>query len=470
MPLLPPSAAPGSEPVAGDDSSFTPLARQLLDAVQDVVFILDYPSMRIAYCNQPAQAFFAEAFGLDHPEGRSGLELVDHPRERIWEGFIAKAVNNGTHEEEYRRGISGRRWRLHLRRQPASGPARAIAVTCHDLTAIETTREELAHSEHRYGALFAAMGTGVVFQGRDGHLVGANPAAERILGRPLSAMLGMTPDLPDWAAVREDGTPFPAAEHPAMLALRTGQPQEDVVMGIRRPDGSRRWLSVNARPVEYGRHGRVDMVVNSFHDVTETRYLQQQLKAQVQQLDRALEQSLAAMAELIEMRDPYTAGHQRKVAALAHEIAREMGLDDARCQLVRMAAMVHDIGKNAVPLELLVKPSRLTDLEREIIKQHVDAGYRTLLTIEFAAPVAEIVRQHHERLDGSGYPLGLRGEAIGLEARIIAVADTVDAMSAHRPYRPSLGMAAAMAELDGQAGVRYDADVVRAFHRTLERA
>jgi putative nucleotidyltransferase with HDIG domain len=181
----------------------------------------------------------------------------------------------------------------------------------------------------------------------------------------------------------------------------------------------------------------------------------------------ALEESLLAMAEMIEMRDPYTAGHQQNVARLADRIAREMGLSDERCRIVRLAALVHDIGKNAIPVEILVKPASLSPLEHEMVKLHVEAGYQVLSRIQFAQPVADIVRQHHERLDGSGYPLGLAGDQILLEARILAVADTADAMVNHRPYRPARGLKAALAVLEQSAGAHYDPDVVDAFKRTM---
>ena len=174
------------------------------------------------------------------------------------------------------------------------------------------------------------------------------------------------------------------------------------------------------------------------------------------------------MAEMIEMRDPYTAGHQQNVAQLADRIAREMGLGEDRCRMIRLAALVHDIGKNAIPIDLLVKPTGLSPLEFDMVKQHVEAGYHVLSRIEFAQPVADIMRQHHERLDGSGYPHGLAGDQILLEARILAVADTVDAMVNHRPYRAARGMPATLALLEQSAGAHYDPDVVAAFKRTVQ--
>jgi len=163
-----------------------------------------------------------------------------------------------------------------------------------------------------------------------------------------------------------------------------------------------------------------------------------------------------------EARDPYTAGHQRRVARLSRAIALEMGMGETRSRQVEMAALVHDIGKIEVPSEILVKPGRLNPLEFKLIQVHPATAHRILSSIELPWPLAEIVYQHHEAMDGSGYPRGLAGEQILPEARIISVADTVEAMSSHRPYRPAHGLEAALEELRKCRGGRYDAAVVDA--------
>jgi putative nucleotidyltransferase with HDIG domain len=171
------------------------------------------------------------------------------------------------------------------------------------------------------------------------------------------------------------------------------------------------------------------------------------------------------MAVTVETRDPYTAGHQRRVADLARAIAAEMNLKSEQLDSVRMASMIHDIGKISIPSEILTKPTHLTDLEFNLIKTHSDSGYNILKDIEFPWPVANIVLQHHERMDGSGYPQGLKGSDILLEARIIAVADVVEAISSHRPYRPALGIEAALEEIEKNKGILYDNTVTDACLR-----
>lgn len=174
-----------------------------------------------------------------------------------------------------------------------------------------------------------------------------------------------------------------------------------------------------------------------------------------------MNQAVDLLSSATELRDPYTAGHQRRVADLACAIAQELGFSEDRVQGLRVAALVHDFGKSlAVPGEILSKPGRLTKEEMNLIRAHPEVGYEILRKIEFPWPVAETVRQHHERLDGSGYPQGLRGEGILLEARILAVADVVEAMASHRPYREALGLEKALAEIETGKGRLYDPRVV----------
>ena len=186
------------------------------------------------------------------------------------------------------------------------------------------------------------------------------------------------------------------------------------------------------------------------------------LKKAHHRLQCTLEQTVGALASTVEMKDPYTAGHQRRVARLACAIARELGLSNEMICAIRMAGLVHDIGKISVPSEILTRPSRLPVLEMNLIKRHVETGYEILKGIEFEWPIARIERQHHERMNGSGYPRGLSGDDILLEARIIAVADVVEAMSSHRPYRAALGIDKALEELSQNRGTLYDPEVVDA--------
>jgi len=190
--------------------------------------------------------------------------------------------------------------------------------------------------------------------------------------------------------------------------------------------------------------------------------LEQMVAKRTHQLKQALDGIIHAIAKTVEIRDPYTAGHQLRVARLAFAIAKEMGLPEHQAEGIRIAGTVHDLGKISVPVDILSRPSQLTEMEFGIIKTHPETGYNILKDIEFPWPIAEIVLQHHERMDGSGYPQGLSGENIFLEARVLAVADVVEAMASHRPYRPALGQDKALEEIRQNRGILYDTVVVDA--------
>ncbi len=186
-------------------------------------------------------------------------------------------------------------------------------------------------------------------------------------------------------------------------------------------------------------------------------------------VQRLVEGAIRALAKAIEMRDPYTASHQRRVTKLANIIAKKMDLTQGQISTVRVAATIHDIGKIYVPAEILAMPRKLNSMEMDIIKQHPKVGYDILKTEEFPWPIAKIVLQHHERLNGSGYPSGCSGKDIALEARIVAVADVVEAMSSHRPYRAALGVDKALREILEHRGVLYDKKVVDVCAKVLFR-
>jgi putative nucleotidyltransferase with HDIG domain len=186
------------------------------------------------------------------------------------------------------------------------------------------------------------------------------------------------------------------------------------------------------------------------------------IKLEYSEMEKAMDGVVHALSLVVESRDPYTAGHQRRVAGLARSIAARMGLSEWQVMGVYISGLVHDVGKVAVPAEILSKPGRISQYEFNIIKAHSQVGYEILQKINFPWPVTTAILQHHERLDGSGYPAGISGDHIILEARIIGVADVVEAMSSHRPYRPSLGLGRALEEIASRRGILYDHRVVDA--------
>jgi len=224
--------------------------------------------------------------------------------------------------------------------------------------------------------------------------------------------------------------------------------------------GDLRWVRTLTNPVfEAGIFAGARGVL---FDISDRKTAEDVLRRTLDDLSKALGGVIHVLTAVTEQRDSYTAGHQRRVADLAQAIGREMGLAADRVEGLRMAGIVHDIGKISIPSEILTKPTRLTDIEFEIIKCHPQVGHDILCDVAFSWPLAEIVLQHHERMDGSGYPRGLKGQDLLPDARILAVSDVVEAMASHRPYRPSLGVDAALTEIEKNRGTLYDPDVVSA--------
>ncbi len=188
--------------------------------------------------------------------------------------------------------------------------------------------------------------------------------------------------------------------------------------------------------------------------------LEHKVEERTCKLNKALDGVIQSMGRIIEFRDPYTAGHQVRVAKLATKIAKEMGVQKEQLDCINVAGQIHDVGKISVPAEILSKPGQLTEAEFAIIKAHPKVGYDIIADIEFPWPIANVILQHHEKMDGTGYPQGLKGENILLEARILCVADVLEAMSSHRPYRPGLGLEKALNEISKNKGRLYDSNVV----------
>lgn len=200
----------------------------------------------------------------------------------------------------------------------------------------------------------------------------------------------------------------------------------------------------------------------------ERKSIERERQQAAERMKRVLLQTVKAVSLTLEMRDPYTAGHQRRVAQLATAIGERLGFDPDRLEGLHTGALIHDLGKINVPSDFLSRPGKLSDAAFGVIKSHPDVGAEIVEGIDFPWPVAQMIRQHHERLDGSGYPDGLAGDDIILEARILAVADVVEAISSHRPYRPSLGLDAALTEIRDKSGTHYDPTVVEACLQVIK--
>ncbi len=218
-------------------------------------------------------------------------------------------------------------------------------------------------------------------------------------------------------------------------------------------DGGTRWVEANAILFEWDKK---KAELSFLKDITDKKISEMEVQKTLDSLKKAFSTIVQVMVSAVEARDPYTAGHQKRTADLARAIAVEMGLPHEKVDGIRMAGSIHDIGKLSIPADILSRPSRLTDIEFSLIKEHSRQGYEILKDVESPWPLAQIVYQHHERMNGSGYPRNLKGEEILMEARIMAVADVVESMASHRPYRPALGIESALAEIEKNKGILYD--------------
>jgi len=262
-----------------------------------------------------------------------------------------------------------------------------------------------------------------------------------------------------------DDRPATDATHGAYLEGHV--PIFDVEQRLRTASGEWKWIRARGTAVALDASGAPMRMVGTHADISDRKQVEEDLRLSADRLRRTVDGAVEAMGAMTAARDPYTAGHEKRVTELAVAMAAEMGRGEAAIEGLRLAGLVHDAGKLTVPAEILNKPSLLTPIEFELIKGHAAAAHQILKPIDFEHPVADIVAQHHERQDGSGYPAGLKDDEILPEARILAVADVVEAMASHRPYRAALGLEAALAEVRSGAGTRYEAAAAAACERVF---
>ena len=315
--------------------------------------------------------------------------------------------------------------------------------------------ERLQEREKRFRILSESAPDIIFVLDLEGILTYVNPAWERILNHKQEAVVGRNLS----SFIEEEDT------HRLVQLLKEIKknklPLMDVLLTIKNLAGIEHNFSFNCAPnIDEG--GHVDSLVGIFKDMTDLRHSEIELKKSLEKLEMAMSGTISVISLISESRDPYTAGHQRGVADLAVAIAREMGLSEERLKMIHMAGLIHDIGKINVPAEILSKPGKLTPVEFSLIKSHPETGYNILKRVDFIPTIAQVVYQHHEKMDGSGYPRMISGNEIILEARIITVADVVEAMANHRPYRPALGIEKALEEIRANRGVTYDPDAVDA--------
>jgi len=402
---------------------------------------------------------FTRLLGYERAEtvGRTTAELaiwVDPEARAAFVASLEASGEAGETETVLRRKDGTVITGVHSARSMEVQGEAAVLSVVHDVTEHRQAEQALQESEARYRGYVDTAPYGVFVSDEQGRYLEVNKAAAELTGYAPEELVQLS--IADLVATESRDW---GRRHFARL-LRTGHASGNGV--FLRKDGTSFPARVDAVRLAATRY--LGFIV----DISEQQRAAAEIEASAAQLKQALTATVAALSATTELRDPYTAGHQRRVAELAGAIAAGLGWDAARIEMVTTAGLLHDVGKIIVPAEILARPGRLSEMEMQIIRQHAAASAALIAGIEFGGPVAAIVNQHHERLDGSGYPAGLAGDAILPEARILAVADVVEAMSSHRPYRPALGIEVALAEVREHAGVKFDADVVAACDRLIE--
>ncbi len=327
--------------------------------------------------------------------------------------------------------------------------AEMILVAIEDITEHKRLEDLLAEAEGRYRRVFETASDGIVFfEQREGNITHANSAIEKMLGYTKKEIIGNK--LRDIGVLLDMGD----LQTTLQMLVKSGISNYDAIP-VRTKSGQHIDTDIYLA-------NRARLVQCNIHDISSRIQAEETLQQTLESLRSAVRSTIQVIISTVEARDPYTAGHQRRSADLARAIATEMKLSQDRIEGIRIACSIHDLGKLSIPAEILSKPRKLTEDEFSLIKEHARKGYDILKNVESSWPLAEIVYQHHERMDGSGYPRNLKGDEILMEARILAVSDIVEAMASHRPYRAALGIDAVLKEIDDNRGILYDPEAVDA--------
>lgn len=435
--------------------------RQVTENISEVFWLTDSSKNAMLYVSPAYERIWGRSVDALYSSPRDWLGAIHSEDRHRVQAAAEKIQVEGNYDEEYRivRPDGSVRW-IRDRAFPVCDDDRGIvrvAGIAEDIT--ERKRSELAlmESDARFRAMIEQSISGTCMIDAELRFLYVNPRLVAILGYQAHAPLV---GLSALDVIAPEDRPKVAQEMRRCIEKETDGARYhfDVI----RKDGSRASLEAHGN---LGSYGGQRVVIATVQDVTGLKHAEEKLRHTVADLRRTVHSAVQVVSAIGELRDPYTHGHEHRVGEFATAIAEEMGLPADRVEGIRVAGYLHDVGKVGVPVQILSKPTRLSTVEFEIVKEHAQKSYEILRGMEFPWPVAEAAWQHHERLDGSGYPRRLSGDGIILEARILAVADTVEAMASHRPYRPGLGVDAALTEIARSRGTLFDAAVVDACLR-----
>jgi len=440
---------------------------QMTDNIQDVIFVLDMnlnyiyvsPSVKILRGYEPEEVLKQALFDALTPSS-ADLAMTTLSEFMELEKAGLKDSTFQTLQLEIRRKDGTTVWtetKVSFIRDKNQRPVRILGVM-RDITERKKIEQKLFDEEQRFRAFVDNSSDIIVLLNLEGVITYINPAVERVLGFKPQERIGAK----GFELVHPDDMKFLADSFNA-LTRDTNSPVIKGEMHLRNKDGN--WLALEAVGSNLVKNNVVESVIVNYRDITERKRAEEKLQQTLDSLKKAVGTTIQVLVSALESRDPYTAGHQARSANLACAIAAELGLAQDKIEGIRLAGAIHDIGKLSIPSEILAKPTKLTNLEFSLIKEHSICGYEMLKHVESPWPLAEIVYQHHERMNGTGYPRNLKENEIILEASIMAVADVVEAMASHRPYRASLGTEAALEEIEKNRGILYNPAVVDACLR-----
>ena len=336
---------------------------------------------------------------------------------------------------------------------PVKIKGRTLALSiARDTTERKKAEQNIKSAKDELQMIMDSVPAIIFYKDTEGRIIRANKTFADSLKLPVKDIVGKT---------TEELFPKEQAENMRKddkEVIISGKPKRNIIQPYTTPDGTK--LLITDKIPYKDKEGKVTGVIGLSKDITVQRKAEQKLQQTFQKLKKTMDATIDTMSNMIEAKDPYTAGHQQRVSQLATAIAKKLNLSEDKIEGIRIASLIHDIGKIGLPTEILSKPSKLTDIEFSLIKGHSQIGYDILKSIDFSYPIAQIVLQHHEKINGSGYPNNLKGDEILLEAKIIGVADVVEAMSSFRPYRPALGIDVALEEISQNKGILYDPKVV----------
>jgi PAS domain S-box-containing protein len=333
-----------------------------------------------------------------------------------------------------------------------AGGIAGIVCIVKDITERKIAEENVKNAKDELQIILDSVPAIIFYKDIEGRFIRVNKTLANSLQVPIKDIVGKT---------TEELFPKEQAENMRkddQEVIVSEKAKRDIIQPFTTPDGIR-WLLTDKIPYK-DKKGEITGVIGLAKDITGERKSEEELRQSYQKLKKTMNATINTMSSIIEIKDPYTSGHQHRVCQLAIRIAQEMTLPEDKIEGIRIASLIHDIGKIGLPTEILSKPTKLSDIEFSLIKNHSQIGYDILKFIDFSYPVARIVLQHHERPNGSGYPNNLKGDKILLEALIIGVADVVEAMSSYRPYRPALGIDKALEEISKNKGILYEPKVV----------